>query len=126
MNSSPHSGEDSERLEREVEFRCIESQNRRMERVYYVYLLTSRRNGTLCCGVTNNIRRRVQEHKSRSGSSFTTRYDVMTLVWYEAYADVNTAIAREKQIKHWNRAWKLALIERVNPNWRDLYEELNA
>ncbi|MGP0061189.1 MAG: GIY-YIG nuclease family protein [Beijerinckiaceae bacterium] len=97
-----------------------------MERVYYVYLLANRRNGTLYCGVTNNIGRRVQEHKSRSGSSFTTRYNIVMLVWYETYGDINAAIAREKQIKHWNRTWKLALIEGVNPNWRDLSEELNA
>jgi putative endonuclease len=96
-----------------------------MERTYYVYLLASRRNGTLYCGVTNDIGRRVYEHKSRSGSLFTTRYNVTLLVWFEVHNDINEAITREKQIKHWNRAWKLALIEDINPSWRDLYEDLN-
>ncbi len=96
-----------------------------MERIYYVYLLASRRNGTLYCGVTNDIGRRVYEHKTHKGSIFTARYNVSMLVWFETHSDINEAIAREKQIKHWNRAWKLALIEADNPLWRDLYDELN-
>ena len=97
-----------------------------MERTYYVYLLAGRRNGTLYCGVTNDLSRRVSEHKAHKGSRFTTRYNVSILVWFETYANINEAIAREKHIKHWNRAWKLALIEANNPSWRDLYEELNG
>ncbi len=96
-----------------------------MECIYYVYLLASRRNGTLYCGVTNDIGRRVYEHKTHKGSIFTARYNVSMLVWFETHSDINEAIAREKQIKHWNRAWKLALIEADNPLWRDLYDELN-
>jgi len=96
-----------------------------MERIYSVYLLASARNGTLYCGVTNNIAWRVQEHKSRSAASFTARYNVVHLVWFENYSEINAAIAREKQIKHWNRAWKLALIEAMNPSWRDLFDDLN-
>jgi len=101
-------------------------QDIRSERTYFVYLLASARNGTLYCGVTNNIARRIAEHKSRSASSFTARYHVIYLVWYETYADINEAIAREKQIKHWNRAWKLALIEKMNPSWKDLSADLNS
>ncbi|HMN72787.1 MAG TPA: GIY-YIG nuclease family protein [Rhodoblastus sp.] len=96
-----------------------------MERTYWVYILASKRNGTLYIGVTNDLSRRVHEHKAKRGASFTSRYSVGMLVWYEAYADINEAIAREKQLKKWERAWKLKLIEDFNPAWRDLYLELN-
>jgi putative endonuclease len=96
-----------------------------MERTYYVHLLASRKNGTLYCGVTNDLSRRIFDHKNSNGSRFTARYKVSILVWFETYADINEAIAREKQIKHWNRAWKLTLIEANNPSWRDLYADLN-
>jgi putative endonuclease len=87
---------------------------------YFVYMLASRRNGTLYVGVTNNLARRVAEHKDGVVSGFTRRHGVDILVWYEVHGDINDAIAREKQIKGWNRAWKLRLIERNNSGWNDL------
>ena len=96
------------------------------ERTYTVYILASRRNGTLYVGVTNNLGRRAYQHRTGSGSQFTAKYSVKMLVWYEHYNDVNEAIAREKQLKKWERKWKLALIEAFNPEWADLYERLNA
>ena len=91
---------------------------------YYVYMLASKRNGTLYVGVTNGLARRVCEHREGIGSKFTARYGVHLLVWFEIHSGVNQAIAREKQIKGWNRAWKLRLIERANPQWRDLATSL--
>ncbi len=96
-----------------------------MERTYWVYLLASRRNGTLYVGVTNDLSRRVHEHKTKAVQGFTSRHDVHMLVWFESYGDVTEAIAREKQLKKWNRAWKLERIEKFNPAWRDLYFDLN-
>jgi putative endonuclease len=96
-----------------------------MQRTYWVYILASQRNGTLYIGVTNDLSRRVYEHRTKQVKGFTPRYGVAMLVWYEAYGDVNEAIAREKNLKTWHRAWKLRLIEEMNPDWRDLYEELN-
>ena len=96
------------------------------ERTYFVYIMASRRNGTLYIGVTNNLALRAHQHRTGVGSTFTTKYGVKMLVWYEQYGDVNEAIAREKQLKTWERKWKLALIERFNRDWRDLYEQLNA
>ena len=92
---------------------------------YHVYLLASRRNGTLYLGVTNNLSRRVWEHKTKAASGFSSRYGVDQLVWYEAYDRIDEGIAREKDIKKWRRAWKLRLIEEMNPAWDDLYERLN-
>lgn len=97
-----------------------------MNRIYWVYLLASRRNGTLYIGVTNNLGRRVHEHRTKCVPGFTERYNVYMLVWYESYENVQDAIAREKALKKWRRAWKLALIEKDNPTWRDLYNDLNA
>ncbi len=97
-----------------------------IERRYSVYLMASRPNGTLYVGVTNHLAARALQHRNGSGSSFTARYGVKMLVWYEHYSDVREAIAREKQVKKWERRWKLELIERFNPAWRDLYETLNA
>ena len=91
---------------------------------YYVYLLASRRNGTLYTGVTNDLARRMGEHKDRRVPGFTRRYGVDLLVWYEVHEDINQAIAREKQIKGWNRAWKLRLIEKDNSGWNDLTQGL--
>jgi putative endonuclease len=91
---------------------------------YHVYLLASRRNGTLYCGVTSDLIKRVWEHKEGVVQGFTERYGVKTLVWFETHEDVIEAIAHEKQIKEWKRAWKLEMIEKANPTWRDLYEEL--
>jgi len=93
---------------------------------YYVYLLASGRNGTLYTGVTLDLIRRVWEHRSDAVDGFTKRYSVHCLVWFEQADDVVAAITREKQIKKWNRAWKLELIEATNPEWRDLYDELSA
>ena len=85
------------------------------ERTYFVYIMASRRNGTLYIGVTNNLALRAHEHRTGIGSAFTTKYSVKMLVWYEQYGDVSEAIAREKQLKTWERKWKLALIEHFNP-----------
>ena len=96
------------------------------ERTYSVYIMASRRNGTLYIGVTNNLAWRAHQHRTGAGSAFTTKYRVRMLVWYEHHFDVNEAIAREKQLKHWERRWKLELKEATNPDWQDLYERLNA
>jgi putative endonuclease len=93
-------------------------------KIYYVYLLASQRNGTLYIGVTNNLVRRVYEHREGAVEGFTDRYGVKTLVHFEEFADVRLAIQREKTLKKWPRAWKLDLIEKSNPQWRDLYEEI--
>ena len=95
-----------------------------MQKYYYVYMLASQRNGTLYTGVTNDISRRTWEHKNDLIEGFTKKYSVHILVWYEVQEDINVAIAREKQIKGWNRAWKIRLIEKENSGWNDLYEKL--
>ncbi len=91
---------------------------------YYVYILASERNGVLYVGMTNNLTRRVWEHKQEFVESFTKTHNIHRLVWYEAADTALAAITREKQIKKWNRAWKVRLIESMNPNWDDLYESL--
>ncbi|TMJ55324.1 MAG: GIY-YIG nuclease family protein [Alphaproteobacteria bacterium] len=91
---------------------------------YYVYLLASKKYGTLYIGVTNDIVRRVYEHKSKAAAGFTTRYVVDKLVWFEIYDDPITAIAREKEFKKWRRGWKIRLIEEQNPQWIDLYASI--
>jgi putative endonuclease len=83
-------------------------------------MLASKRNGTLYVGVTNDLARRIAEHKDKVVPGFTRRHRVDILVWYEVHVDINDAIAREKQIKGWNRAWKLRLIEKDNSGWNDL------
>ena len=88
---------------------------------FYVYLLASKRHGTLYLGVTNDIVRRVFQHRTKVTVGFTARYDVNKLVWFEVYDDVITAITREKELKKWRRDWKIRLIEEANPNWDDLY-----
>ena len=93
-------------------------------KTYYVYILANKRNGTLYIGVTNDLIRRVYEHKNNLVEGFTKRYFVHRLVYYEETGDINGAIKREKQLKKWNRKWKLELIEKKNPNWKDLYETL--
>ena len=93
---------------------------------FYVYLLASRLNGTLYLGVTNDLVRRVCQHKTKATPGFTSRYGVDRLVWFEIYDDATTAITREKEIKKWRRAWKIRLIEESNPEWRDLYDEITA
>ncbi len=89
-----------------------------------VYILASKRNGTLYTGVTSNLAQRVEQHKTKAVEGFTKRYAVHALVWYERHETMAGAIAREKAIKKWNRAWKVELIEAVNPKWRDLAEDL--
>ena len=91
-----------------------------MHNTYYVYILTSKRNGTLYIGVTNNLERRMFEHKNKSVKGFTEKYGVHILVYYEWFNDIEAAIKREKQLKKWNRSWKLNLIESRNPQWIDL------
>ncbi len=91
-----------------------------MHERYAVYILASRRNGTLYIGITSDLLRRVEQHKSLAVPGFTRKYHVTTLVYVERYGDVHEAIAREKQLKGWNRAWKLQLIERANPQSHDL------
>ncbi len=93
---------------------------------YYTYVLASKRHGTLYTGVTNDIVNREQQHKNGIGSSFTARYRVHLLVYYEVFDDVRDAIQREKSIKHYIRQWKINLIEKDNPDWRDLSEEFTA
>lgn len=93
---------------------------------YFVYVLASGLGGTLYVGVTNDLVRRAQEHKGRQVAGFTRKYGVSRLVHFEAFDDVNEAIAREKRLKKWNRAWKVQLIEEQNPNWDDLYPALTG
>lgn len=88
---------------------------------YYVYILASKKNGTLHIGVTNNLPKRVYEHKNNLIEGFTRKYNVHNLVYYESYSDIHAAITREKAIKKWKRAWKIELIEKSNPLWKDLY-----
>jgi putative endonuclease len=92
--------------------------------MFYVYLLASRKQGTLYLGVTKDLVRRVYQHKSKALAGFTSRYDVRRLVWFECYDDPTTAITREKEMKKWRREWKVALIEEANPDWKDLYPEI--
>lgn len=95
-----------------------------MERQPCVYLLASKRNGTLYTGVTSDLVKRVWEHKTNSVESFTSKYGVHSLVWYEVHETMETAIQREKAIKNWKREWKMNVIEVMNPEWRDLYPDL--
>lgn len=91
---------------------------------YFIYILSSKRNGTLYIGVTNNLIRRIKEHKDDSIEGFTKKYNVHMLVYYEQTEDVQSAIEREKRLKKWNRKWKLDLIEKNNPEWEDLFYRL--
>ncbi len=89
---------------------------------YYVYILASKKNGTLYTGVTSDLAKRCYEHKQDLVEGFTKRYQVHTLVYYEVHSDIREAIRREKQIKKWNRSWKIRLIEEKNPQWQELYD----
>lgn len=93
-------------------------------RQYFVYVLASKPYGTLYTGVTSALANRTYQHKNDLIPGFTSRYGVHLLVWFEEYGNPADAIAREKQIKGWNRAWKIRLIERGNPNWEDLYPRI--
>jgi putative endonuclease len=92
---------------------------------YFVYILASKRNGTLYVGVTNDLARRVDEHRTGVVDGFTWKYQVKQLVWYEMHQDIEFTIVREKTIKRWPRRYKLNIIEEMNPAWDDLYETLN-
>jgi putative endonuclease len=94
-----------------------------MTNTYYVYILASKRNGTLYIGVTNNLERRICEHKNNLVEGFTEKYNVHILVHYEETIDIHAALQREKQLKRWTRKWKIELIEKDNPDWRDLAED---
>jgi putative endonuclease len=89
-----------------------------------VYLLSNQRNGTLYVGVTSNLVQRIWQHKEGFADGFSKKYDLKMLVWYELHATMESAISREKAIKEWRRAWKLTLIEKMNPDWRDLYSDI--
>ncbi len=89
-----------------------------------VYILASKRNGTLYTGVTSNLVHRVWQHKNNLVEGFTKRHGVHTLVWYESHDTMESAIMRERALKAWKRSWKLALIEETNKTWRDLYEDI--
>jgi putative endonuclease len=95
-----------------------------MERVFFVYILASQRNGTLYVGVTNDLARRIAEHKARLVPGFTRKYDVHLLVYVEQHPSILEAREREHVLKRWRRAWKIALIEQLNPEWRDLSTEI--
>lgn len=97
-----------------------------MAKSYYVYMMASARNGTLYIGVTNDIGRRAWEHREGLIEGFTKKYGVKLLVWFEAFEDARSAIQRENRLKKWKRRWKLELIEKTNPDWRDLYETLTT
>jgi predicted GIY-YIG superfamily endonuclease len=93
-------------------------------RVFATYILASRRNGTLYVGCTDDLIRRIWEHKEKVRPGFTSKYGVTTLVWYEWHETREVAFRRERRIKEWRRSWKLRMIEEDNPTWRDLYDEL--
>ena len=95
-----------------------------MSRQPVVYILASKRNGTLYVGVTSDLIKRIWEHKNNLVEGFTKRYNVHNLVWYEAHENMESAIAREKTLKEWKRIWKLELIESSNPDWNDLYDTI--
>ncbi len=92
---------------------------------YYVYILASHRNGTLYTGFTDNLIHRTFVHKNDIVKGFTKKYQVHRLVYYEVFEDKEAAILREKQLKRWHRKWKLELIEKMNPDWEDLYDKIN-
>ncbi|MFH0854411.1 MAG: GIY-YIG nuclease family protein [bacterium] len=97
-----------------------------LDKNYYVYILASKRNGTLYTGVTSELKVRVCKHKEGFYDGFTKKYKVNRLVYYEIFHDIKLAIQREKQLKKWRREWKIALIEKDNPCWKDLYYELES
>ena len=93
---------------------------------YHVYILASKRNGTLYIGITNHLIKRIHEHKNDTIEGFSQKYGAHNLVYFERHTDVRYAILREKQIKKWNRAWKIKLIEQNNPEWIDLYDKITG
>jgi putative endonuclease len=103
-----------------VGYRCS------MGRSYWVYIVASKMGGTLYIGVTNDLVRRVYEHRTGLADGFTKKYQVHRLVYFEQYDDIESAIIREKRLKKWNRAWKIQLIEKDNPQWDDLYSQITS
>ncbi|MDA1317349.1 MAG: GIY-YIG nuclease family protein [bacterium] len=95
-----------------------------MSQNYFIYILASKKNGTLYIGVTSNLIRRVWQHKEKIADGFTSQYNVSILVYYEMHSSIENAVIREKQLKAWKRKWKLDLIEQKNPLWIDLYPEI--
>jgi putative endonuclease len=91
---------------------------------YYVYILASRKDGAIYVGITNDIARRIYEHRIKAVRGFTSKYNITRLVWFEIYDDPISAISREKELKKWKRAWKVQLVEAQNPQWNDLYESI--
>ncbi len=91
---------------------------------YFIYILASKKNGTLYIGITNNLIKRVYEHKNNLIKGFTQKYNIHQLVYYEVFNDVYEAITREKRLKKWKRQWKIELIRKFNPEWKDLYEKI--
>lgn len=97
-----------------------------MEKDFFVYILASARNGVLYVGVTSNLPQRIWQHKNDEADGFTKKYLVHTLVWFEQHESAESAITREKQVKKWNRMWKIREIDLLNPGWRDLYDDITA
>jgi putative endonuclease len=93
-------------------------------KVFYVYILASKRNGTLYVGVTSNLVKRIWEHKNKLVDGFTKKYNVSILVYLERHISAESAIHREKRLKEWKRSWKISLIRKENPDWKDLYETI--
>jgi len=91
---------------------------------YYVYILASRKDGATYVGITNDLVRRVYEHRTKAVRGFASKYNISRLLWFEVYDDPISAISREKELKKWKRSWKIRLIESQNPNWDDLYESI--
>lgn len=96
-----------------------------MQKQFYVYILAKARNSTFYVGITSDLGKRVWEHKNEIADGFTKKYGIKTLVYYEVFDDPENAIRREKRLKKWPRAWKIKVIEEINPEWQDLYETLN-
>lgn len=95
-----------------------------MKKYYYVYILANKKNGTLYIGITSSLKKRIHQHKNGVADGFTKKYNIKLLVYYETFEYVYAALYREKQLKNWNRKWKIELIEKENPKWRDLYDDL--
>jgi putative endonuclease len=95
-----------------------------MNKQYFVYILAKERNGTFYVGITSDLQRRVWEHRNETADGFTKKYGIKSLVYYEVFDDPENAIKREKRLKKWDRAWKMKTIEKLNPDWNDLYEEI--
>lgn len=95
-----------------------------MNKQYYIYIMSNKKNGTLYIGVTSDIIKRVWEHKNNVIQGFTSKYGLHNLVYYEVYDDIENAIKREKRLKLWLRQWKIDLIEGMNPDWNDLYDQI--